>query len=592
MAQNTNGGRLVAEVLCAWGVEELFTLCGGHIAPILVEAKALGIRVVDTRHEASAVFAADATARLSGRPAVAVVTAGPGVTNSLTAVQNAALAESPVVLLGGATATVLRGRGALQDIDQLSLLRPLVKWAGRASRVADVAPLLDWALHMAGDGVPGPVFLELPVDLLHDEKIVREWYGVDGEPPSALGARLQRIYLKHHLKSLFAEGEELPSRDSPSRTLRPGSWDLRRAARRLGGAERPLLLIGSQATLDAERIDSLVAAVERLGVPCFLSGMARGLLGAEHPLLLRHRRGEALREADLVLLAGVPLDFRLDYGRRIPRRTPIVACNRGEKSLRLNRRPAVAVHADPAVWLRALATRGTTADTKVGRFRGEQGGHGWGEWIERLRRRDAEREAEIDRQVAAETGPGVGPLTLFRRLDPLLADDSVLVADGGDFVATASYTLRPRAPLSWLDPGVFGTLGVGGGFALAARLRRPQAEVWLLWGDGSAGFSLAELDTCVRHRLPVIAVVGNDASWAQIAREQVPMLGDAVATELARTDYHRAAEGLGAAGLLVEHEEEVEPALREAKRLAAEGTPVLINVHLAASEFRKGSISM
>ncbi|MGH9379772.1 MAG: thiamine pyrophosphate-binding protein [Thermoanaerobaculia bacterium] len=580
-----NGGRRVAEVLRARGIDSLFTLCGGHIAPILVEAKALGIRVVDVRHEASAVFAADATARLTGRPGVAVVTAGPGVTNTLTAIQNAALAESPVVLLGGATATVLRGRGALQDIDQLSLLRPLVKWAGRASRVADVVPLLEWALHSAQDGVPGPVFLELPVDLLYEEEIVRQWYGVDRESSAGLGARLQRAYVKHHLKGLFADGAAPSSRPAEPGSVSLTRGSLRNVVRRLARAERPLLLIGSQAALDSRRIGDLVAAVEELSVPCYLSGMARGLLGREHGLLLRHRRREALREADLVLLAGVPLDFRLDYGRQIPRRTPVVASNRNEKSLTLNRRPTVALHADPAASVKMLA--GALRKTA-----GSGPSEGWADWTARLRQRDGEREAEIDRQTAAESGPGVGPLSLFRCLDRLLDDESVLVADGGDFVATASYTLRPRAPLSWLDPGVFGTLGVGGGFALAARACRPRAEVWLLWGDGSAGFSLAELDTCVRHRLPVIALVGNDASWAQIAREQVPMLGDAVGTELARTDYHRAAEGLGAAGLLVERAEDVEPALIEAKRLAAEGVPVLVNVHLAASDFRKGSLSM
>jgi acetolactate synthase-1/2/3 large subunit len=212
-------------------------------------------------------------------------------------------------------------------------------------------------------------------------------------------------------------------------------------------------------------------------------------------------------------------------------------------------------------------------------------------WFEQLREREQARDDEIAQQAEAET-EHVNPIDFFRRLEPMIDDDSVLVVDGGDFVATASYVLRPRKPLSWLDPGVFGTLGVGGGFALGAAAVRREAEVWLLWGDGSAAYSLAEMDTCVRHGLPVIAVIGNDAGWTQIAREQVEVLGDDVGTVLARTDYHRVAQGYGAAGIKVERPQQVAPALAEARRLAASGKPVVVNVSLGKSDFRKGSISM
>jgi acetolactate synthase-1/2/3 large subunit len=212
-------------------------------------------------------------------------------------------------------------------------------------------------------------------------------------------------------------------------------------------------------------------------------------------------------------------------------------------------------------------------------------------WLPELRERDREREDAIAR-VADQATEYVNPVAFFGYLENFLEDQSILVADGGDFVATAAYTLSPRKPLSWLDPGVFGTLGVGGGFALGAKLARPDAEVWIVYGDGSAAYSLAEFDTFVRHRIPLIAIVGNDASWAQIAREQIALLKDEVGTVLRRTNYHVVAEGYGGRGILVDRVEEIEPALREARRLAAEGFPVLINLLIGKTDFRKGSISM
>ena len=576
-----HGGDLVAAVLARHGVRTLFTLCGGHISPILVGAKSAGLRVVDTRHEANAVFAADATARLTGVPGVAAVTAGPGLTNVATAVQNAAMAQSPVVVLGGATATVLKGRGSLQDIDQQSLAAPLFKWQGSAKRVSDLAPLVERALWTAREGVPGPVFVECPVDLLYPEALVREWYGVEKalENPS-IAKRLERAYLSFHLARVFGGRPETPASGAPPLPAPSDAdaWAVARAARALARAERPVLVVGSQATLLAGEVAALVDAIERLGVPVWLSGMARGLLGAEHPQLLRHRRKEALKEADLVLLAGVPCDFRLDYGRSIGRRTKLVAANRDRDDLYTNRAPAIAALGDPALFLRALAERG--------------GGVERTEWLARLRARDAEREAEIARQAAEPGVGGVNPLRLLRELDLFLDERALLVADGGDFVGTASYVVRPRSPLGWLDPGVFGTLGVGGGFALGAALARPGSEVWIVYGDGSVAFSLSEFDTFARHGVAAIALVGNDASWAQIARDQVPALGDAVGTTLAATDYERAAEGLGGRGLRIERAEEIRPALERARELSRAGYPVLINARIARSGFRKGSISL
>jgi thiamine pyrophosphate-dependent acetolactate synthase large subunit-like protein len=575
-----NGGDRVAEVLARRGVPFLFTLCGGHISPILVGAKRRGIRVVDVRHEADAVFAADAVARLSGVPGVAAVTAGPGVTNTLTAIKNAQLAQSPVVLLGGAAATLLKGRGALQDIDQLALIGPHVKEAVAVSTVRDLAPAVERAFEVARSGVPGPVFVECPVDLLYDEPLVREWYGESAKGGGLAGQAL-RFYLRRHADKVFRGADRKPPAPPvPEKDPAPERSELRQAAARFARARRPVLVLGSQAMLRTGEVPLLAAAIAALGVPVYLAGGARGLLGAGHPLQMRHRRKEALREADLVLLAGIPADFRLDYGRQIGRNARLLAVNRSASDLTLNRKPELGIQADAGLFLTALAG-------EVGSERRKR----WADWTLTLRERDAEREREIDEQ-AKIPGEYVNPVHLCREIDRSLADDSVLVADGGDFVATAAYTVAPRRPLSWLDPGVFGTLGVGGGFALGAKLCRPEADVWILYGDGSAAYSLAEFDAFARHGLPVLAVVGNDAGWTQIAREQVNVLGDDVGTVLARTDYHKVAEGYGGQGLLIERPEEVRPILDEALRRVRSGVPVLVNALLGKTEFRKGSISI
>jgi acetolactate synthase-1/2/3 large subunit len=574
-----HGGERVAAVLAAHGVPALFTLCGGHISPVLVAAKALGIRVLDARDEATAVFAADAIARLTGTPGVAAVTAGPGLTNTITALKNAQLAHSPLVLIGGAAPTALQGRGALQDIDQKPLVAPHVKFLRQVRRVADLGPAVTDAFAAAREGVPGPAFVECPVDLLYDEASIRQWYAEAGGKGSSVPDRLLRWYLNRHAEQMFA-GAAQPFAAAAREVPAPDAYEssVERAAAALAAAERPLFVVGSQALARATNARQLADSLTRLGVPVYLSGMARGLLGRDHPLQMRHARREALRAADCVLLAGVACDFRLDYGRHIRRTAKLIAANRSARDVRLNRRPTVTAVGDAGAFLERLAA-------KLGeRARREA-------WTAELRKRDEEREADIDAR-AAKAGEHVNPVALFRTLEQVAGENAVFVADGGDFVATASYILRPRSPLSWLDPGVFGTLGVGAGFSLGAAVARPGAELWLVWGDGACGYGLAEFDTFVRHRIPVIAVVGNDASWAQIAREQVKLLKDDVGTVLARSAYHEVAKGFGAEGIEVKSGAEVEPTLRRARELAAAGRPVLVNVWLDKTDFREGSISM
>jgi acetolactate synthase-1/2/3 large subunit len=355
---------------------------------------------------------------------------------------------------------------------------------------------------------------------------------------------------------------------------------VRKAVDALRRAERPVLLVGSQAMSDAREARKIADAVTTIGVPVFLSGMARGLLGADHELQIRHRRKQALKEADLVILAGVPCDFRLNYGRHVGRGAFLVSANRGRRELRLNRRADLGIHADPGSFLRALAESvGDSPDSRT-------------VWLETLRRRDAERETEIRRRADAAADGGLNPLRLCLGIDERLEDDSLLVADGGDFVATASYIVRPRGPLSWLDPGVFGTLGVGAGFALGAKLCRPESEVWLLYGDGSVGYTLTEFDSFVRHGVPVLAIVGNDACWMQIQRGQVELLGDDVGCSLEASRYDRVVAGLGGEGILLDTADDIHEALVSAKKVVAGGRPVLVNAMIGQTDFRSGSVSI
>ncbi|EDO32896.1 predicted protein, partial [Nematostella vectensis] len=580
-----HGGELVADVLKAHGVKYVFTLVGGHISPILVACQNLGIRVVDTRHEASNMFAADAVARLSGVVGVAAVTAGPGLTNTVTAVKNAQMAESPLLLIGGAAATLLKGRGALQDIDQMSLFKPLCKYCATITRVADIIPVLCEALKVAQSGTPGPVFVEFPIDTLYPYSLVKRESGLK-EEAKGLSQKIVNWYISNHLHVLFAGAwERQQITPLPVKLPLPTKPQLSECVNIVSRSRKPVILLGSQATLPPIPAEKLRDSLEALGIPCFLGGMSRGMLGRNSKLHIRQRRRDALKEADVVILAGTVCDFRLSYGRVLNRKSKIIAVNRSHSQLYKNSdmfwKPTVAIQGDPASFLCSLceALKGYESPK---------------DWVDSLKDRDLQKES--DNRLKAEEVPAqhLNPMKLLNIVEQVMSKDSVIVADGGDFVGTAAYILRPRAPLSWLDPGAFGTLGVGGGFALGAKLCRPDSDVWVMYGDGSLGYSIAEFDTFVRHKTPVIALVGNDACWSQIAREQVPLFGSSIACDLEYTNYEQVAEGYGGYGLKLgaSSEREIKDILSKAQEVSRQGKPVLINALIGKSTFREGSISV
>ncbi|KAM9989055.1 hypothetical protein ACTFIY_005086 [Dictyostelium cf. discoideum] len=596
---SSSGGELVANVLSKQGVKFLFTLTGGHIAPILVESDKIGIRVIDVRHESTTVFAADGVFRLTGIPGVAVVTAGPGLTNTITAVKNAQMAQSGVVLIGGATSDLLKGKGSLQDIDQFALLRPHVKWCSHVSRNSDIVPMLERAFYEARNGTPGPVFLEFPIDVLYQESVVKGWYLKNQDQAKSLTARITNIYMSYRLNRTFSVIDSnivIHGRVRQHQTRVTSEHVSTLLARLVSNkdkaSKKPILIVGSQVTLinDAYSMESLQRSVQSLGIPVFTSSMSRGLLGTSHSNLFRHCRSHALKNADLVILAGVTCDFRLSYGRSINKSAKVFSINRDSIDLYKNKSPDYPYSLDPGSFLVQLseslselpASERSIIELK---FR---------DWINELTNLDVARNVEIANRINIPSSKEgfLNPLKALQMFDEQLPHKTIMVADGGDFIGSASYIVRPRAPVSWLDPGVFGTLGVGAGFSIAAKLCRPDHQVWTIYGDGAFGYSIPELDTMVRHKISVGAIIGNDSGWTQILREQQEQLNSDVGCNLAYTDYHQVAIAFGGKGFKSTNESELKSALEESNKILNQNQqPVVINCIIERNDFRKGSIS-
>ena len=556
-------------------ISSVFTLCGGHISPILVGCEKENINIIQVRDEVSAVFAADAVSRLTDSVGVAIVTAGPGVTNTITAIKNAQMAQSPVLLIGGAAATLLKGRGSLQDIDQISLLKTYVKSAVSVKKTRDVIPTLANALNIATSGVPGPVFVELPIDLLYPEEDIRKEF-INQLPKSGYFAKIAHWYVERHLNDLFSS-KKSSIKVKPVKEFKLDQRKIDKAALAIVKAKKPVFLLGNQVTQNKEFLPMCLKSIDKLSVPTFTSGMARGCFGSSDKYFFRHNRKHALKNADVVVTLGIPLDFRLGYGFSINKDATLIAVNKSKEDLNKNRKPDIGIHADPSRIMHEIGKIINPPSCK--------------EWIKELTGLEEKRETEI-LQFSKNESDFVNPVHLCKTIDKFIDEESILVADGGDFVGTASYTIRPRSALGWLDPGPFGTLGVGGGFAIGAKSSFPKKEVWVLYGDGASAYSLAEFDTLCRHNLPVIAIIGNDASWQQIAREQKQMLGSNIGTELAFNAYEKVVEGYGGKGYYVENHDLLDETLKRAKADAKLGYPVLVNIKISKSDFRKGSISV
>jgi acetolactate synthase-1/2/3 large subunit len=545
-----SGGHLVARALKVEGVTHLFTLCGGHIQNIYDGCLDYGIRVVDTRHEQTAAHAADGWARVTGTPGVAAVTAGPGVTDAVTAVANAQRAQVPMILIGGAGPKGLTDKGSLQDMDHVSLMRSITKWSVSVPEPGRLPEYIQNAFRVATTGVPGPVFLEMPLDLLFmpvDDSLVTR-------------------YPKYRT-------EARPAGDPRS---------IERVADLIRGATRPMVICGGQLRWSPDE-GALAKFVDALQAPVFVNGMARGAMPVGHPWAYTRCRKDALRQTDLLLVFGTPFDFRLGYGNggTVNPNAKVVQIDLDGAEIGRNRSIDEGLVGDSGLIMDQL--RAALAD-----HRPDEAGRA--AWKSAMDAAEAKAKAKMAIELTSDVSPP-NPLRVCAELNKFLKDDTIVIGDGGDFVATAAYTLNVRRPGMWMDPGPLGTLGVGPGFAMAAKLARPNSDVVLVYGDGSVGFNGFEFEAMARQGIKVTAVVGNDACWRQIHRGQVEMFGEAraVATKLDYTRYDKVVEALGGHGEYVEHPAELEAALR---RAFESPKPALVNVKIGGSDFRKGAISV
>jgi acetolactate synthase I/II/III large subunit len=533
---SVTGGQLVGRMLKKEGVRHIFTLSGLHVAPIYADCVEEGIQVIDTRHEQAAAHAADAYARVTRGVGVAVVTAGPGVTDALTGVANANAASSPMILLGGAAPIFNQSRGSLQEMEQVDLFHRIAKWSDRVPTPELVPLYLAKAFRVALSGRPGPVFLELAWDVLCN------------------GAEEENIQMPEQYRT--------DARQPPD----PRKVDAAMAL--LKGAERPAIIAGSSVYWDGAW-DALRRFCETAQVPVYLNGAGRGCLPAGHPLFFQHTRKEALSGADVVFVIGTPFDFRLNYGAEptFSAESKIVQVDIDPTEIGRNRRVEVGIIADSLSALTAFAD----AAPRVKRDT----------LLSTLRAREAKKLADMEKWMKDDSAP-IHHYRLAKEMSDVAnsaGQDPVFIADGGNWVAMAAKVIELRQPGRWLDPGPLGCLGVGAPFAIASKALHPERTHWVIQGDGSFGLNGMDFETAVRFNLPMVCVVGNDAAWGQIRLPQVSMFGEdkSPATLLAPIRYDKVVEALGGYGEHVTEPSQIRPAL---ERAVASGKVACVNVML------------
>ncbi len=522
-----HGGRLVAKRLKAHGVSKLFTLSGGHIFSIYDGCREEGIDIVDVRHEQSAAFAAEGWAKATREPGVCALTAGPGVTNGMSPLGSALMNRSPMVMLGGRAPALRWGMGSLQEIDHVPFVSPLTRLAKTAESTAEIPGLIDEALAAAQGPPGGPAFLDFPLDYVFMEA------DVDADAPAA-------------------EVDPL---------LVPAAAGVEQAAELLRAAERPVIMAGT-GLYWAHGEHALRALAEELRIPVFVNGLGRGCIPADHELAFSRARGQGLKGADVALVIGVPMDFRLGFGESFGEETKLIVVDSCAPE-RPHPRPVAGdlVGGVPAT-LDALREAAAGGPDRTG-------------WIESLRATETEKRAAEKAELEDPRAP-LHPLRLYGELAQVLDRDAVVIGDGGDFVSYAGRVIETYEPGCWMDPGPFGCLGAGPGYALAAKLANPDRQVCLLMGDGAFGFSGMEFDTLVRHDVPVVAVMGNNGIWALEKHPMEFLYGYSVAADLQpECRYDQVVEALGGHGELVSRPEELRPAL---ERAFASGKPALVNV--------------
>ncbi|AXT85595.1 acetolactate synthase [Aeromicrobium sp. A1-2] len=531
-----HGGVHAVDVARAHGVQHMFTLSGAHVFPMYdaaVKAEP-AMPIIDVRHEPTAVFAAEAIGKLTRTPGLAVLTGGPGVTNGVSPIAQASFSGSPLVVVGGRAPNNRWGSGSLQELDQPPIVESISKSSTTARTVDDIAPTMDQAFTLAGSSHRGPTFVDVPMDEFFNSTSVAT-----------------------------------QSRGNTTAPIEPDSAALGRIAGLLAGAVHPVLVLGTDVWADHAE-DAALHFVQETGIPVIANGMGRGIIPGGHPQLVTKARSTSFNAADLVIVVGTPLDFRLGYGifggkdDTTAARTVHIADSPGQ----------VSTHAELAA-----SASGDLTMVFAGVLSALQSTSGnrpdWSAWLGTLQTEVAAATQRDSELLRAEADP-IHPARIYGELLPRLADDAVVIGDGGDFVSFAGKFVEPRRPGGWLDPGPYGCLGAGMGAAMAARIARPSSQVVLLYGDGAAGMSLMDVDSLVRHNLPVVMIVGNNSAWGLEKGPMQWLYGYDVAADLApQTRYDQVVTALGGGGEMVTDPKEIGPPI---DRAFASGIPYLVNV--------------
>jgi len=542
-----DGGKLVARALKKAGVDCIFTLSGGHVMAIYDGCLNEGIRIVDVRHEQAAVHAADAWARLHpGRVGVAVLTAGPGATDGVTGIANAWRANSPILVIGGQGPLVNLRRGSLQEMDHISVMRPITKWANACFATDRLGEFVEEAIRYALSGNPGPSYLEVPIDVLAGKIKLEECY--------------------------------CPEPMAPPR-VRPEDRLVRDAIKLLQAAKMPMVMAGTGVKWSngAAALNRFLAATK---MPCYLNGMGRGAVPHDSPYFFNRTRRDYMEESDCVVLAGSLLDFRMRFGKSIPDTAKIIQMDLDATLIGQNRRADVGLVGDIGlIFETMLATMERDGITL--NYQGV---------VDQWRAKEVAEEAALASHLTSDEVP-IDPLRMCKEIADFVTDDMILIGDGGDIVAKSAKVVPVPKNGLWMDPGPLGTLGVGMPFALAAQIAHPDKRVLIIYGDGSFGLNGFEFDTAIRHKLPIVGIIGNDAAWGQMMRPQVMVYGRErmVATELLPTRYDKVVEALGGYGELVTEPHEIRPAL---ERAYASGKAACINVMIRRDMDYGGGIYM
>ena len=548
-----SGGHLVARALKGEGVDTIFTLCGGHIIDVYDGCIDEGIRIVDVRHEQVAAHAADGYARQTGRLGCVVTTAGPGFTNAMTGIATAFRSESPVLHVGGQGALSQHRMGSLQDLPHVDVAAPITKFSASVPSTERIADMVSMAARECFAGAPGPSYLEIPRDVL------------DREVP--------------------AESAVIPEpgryRASPKSIGDPA--DVERLADLLVESERPAVLLGTQVWTSRGHEEAL-RLVRTLDVPAYFNGAGRGLLPPDDPHHFHRTRGDAFKEADVIVIVGTPFDFRMGYGKRLRRDAAVVQIDLDYRTVGKNRDVTLGLVGDPGAIL------GAAADAATGR--GGMGGNRRKAWLKKLRALEAEKTEKLMPLFRSGKTP-IHPYRVAWELNEFLTEDTVYIGDGGDVVTISAQAVQPRRPGHWMDPGALGSLGVGTGFALATGLAHPDKEVVCYYGDGSFGMTAFDMETANRFGAPYVAVIGNNSAMNQIRYGQITKYGEergGVGNLLGDVPFSKFAEMLGGYGEEVRDPGEIGPALRRAREaVRSTGRSAVVNVWVDPKEYAPGT---